>query len=545
MPPKPSYEDLEQRIKELEKTETERKRAEEGLKDSREFFRFLSESSLLGVFQTDEAGSVLYLNSKWLEITGMAIDDALGSGWSKSLHPEDRSWVLKEWAKCLKEGIGYDGEFRFVRPNGGVRWTHTRTSPVFSPTGDVMSHVGVNEDITERKPAELELALLYTELEQRIVDRTIELNRRNKQLELEINERKQAEEELRKSEGKIRELVETMNEGLATMDENKRITFVNDSFCRMLGYSQDELIGLLVTDLHDEANQQVLREQLDRRAQGERSPYELAFVRKDGRQIIATVSPKPLFDDDGSFRGSFSLFVDITKRKQNEELIRSSLREKEVLLREVHHRVKNNLQVTSSLLALSKDETMGHEALDKLSEARNRINTMALIHTQLYDGKHLDSIHIANHLQKLSVHLLQTYNGSKQQIRIVVEPSEVRLPLTQSVPCCLAVNEILTNACKHAFKDRNEGRVSVSFENGEGDMISIRIRDNGPGIPTDVVENADNTVGLNLARRLVEDQLKGTILFEVNDGTDVTIRFEVDGLGTTAVDNCIDQGKRI
>lgn len=133
---------------------TKRKLTEDALLESEERFRYLSESSPLGIFQTDKDGSVLYLNNKWLEITGMTMQEAFGFGWVQALHPEDHPRVLKEWTRCLEEKRGYDGEFRFVNRSGEVRWVHTRTSPVFSSTGDVIFHVSTNEDITERKRAE-------------------------------------------------------------------------------------------------------------------------------------------------------------------------------------------------------------------------------------------------------------------------------------------------------------------------------------------------------------------------------------------------------
>ena len=132
----------------------ERKHTEEALRESEERFRYLSESSPIGVFETDKNGSVQYLNNKWLTITGMSRQNALGFGWAEALHSEDRPRILAEWEKCLEENRGYDGEFRFVRPSGEVRWVRTRTSPVISPAGDVISYVGVNEDITESKLAE-------------------------------------------------------------------------------------------------------------------------------------------------------------------------------------------------------------------------------------------------------------------------------------------------------------------------------------------------------------------------------------------------------
>ena len=136
---------------------TDRKRAEDALRESEERFRTLSESLPLGVFQTDPEGKVVYLNSQWLAITGLKREDAYGAGWISALHPEDKKKVLENWSACLAERKGYDGDFRFLTPSGGVKWVHTRTIPVFSGSGDILYHVGTNEDITERQKIELQL----------------------------------------------------------------------------------------------------------------------------------------------------------------------------------------------------------------------------------------------------------------------------------------------------------------------------------------------------------------------------------------------------
>ena len=268
-----------------------------------------------------------------------------------------------------------------------------------------------------------------------------------------------------------------------------------------------------------------MNKQIERRKAGERNAYDLVFERKGGKKVIATVSPKPLFDEDGDFKGSFALFTDITERREKEEQLRSSLREKEMLLREVHHRVKNNLQVTSGLLALS---ALKEPHKDYIAEARNRINTIALIHTQLYEDEQLDSINIAEHLKKLIANMQHTYGTSDKRISVEVMPSAIRIPLTQSIPCCLAINEILTNAYKHAFRTQKSGKISASFEKEAGNTIHITLQDNGSGIPASAFNRAENTIGLNLAERLVQDQLKGNIDFGVKNGTKVHIRFALD-----------------
>ncbi|MFC1890273.1 PAS domain-containing protein [Thermodesulfobacteriota bacterium] len=135
---------------------TERKRTEEALQESEERFRSLSESSPMGVFHTDSEGRVLYTNNRWQEITGLTLEESLGFGWSNALHPDDKKAIIEEWGRCLSEEKGYSGEFRFVSKSEEVKWVYTKTAPIRAETGQIIGHVGSNEDITERKRKEEE-----------------------------------------------------------------------------------------------------------------------------------------------------------------------------------------------------------------------------------------------------------------------------------------------------------------------------------------------------------------------------------------------------
>jgi len=161
------------------------KQTEEALKESREHFKLLSESSPLGIFKTDIEGRVLYLNRKCREFIGISMEDALGFGWTKTLHPEDRPIVFQEWEKCLRRKKGYDGEFRILRPSGDVRLLHTQTSVALSPAGEVIYHVGAIEDITERKL--VEKALIESERE--LATKNKDLERLNSALNVLLNKR--------------------------------------------------------------------------------------------------------------------------------------------------------------------------------------------------------------------------------------------------------------------------------------------------------------------------------------------------------------------
>jgi PAS domain S-box-containing protein len=266
---------------------TERKRTEKALHESEERFRYLTESSPLGVFQTDKDGSVLYLNNKWLAITGMSLQDALGFGWSQALHPEDRPRILAEWERCLEEKIGSDIEFRFVRTSGEIRWVRTRTSPVFSPAGDIISHVGVNEDITDRK---------------------------------------QAEKALRQEEEKFRVLVEESPLGISFIGEDTKYKYINTKFMEIFGYTlkdiptgkewfkkaypnseyRDQVISTWIKDLKDSKV-------------GESRPRIFKVICKNGEEKIIHFKPVTMATGD-----QFVFYEDITNRQRLEDQLRQS-----------------------------------------------------------------------------------------------------------------------------------------------------------------------------------------------------------------------------
>ena len=197
-----------------------------------------------------------------------------------------------------------------------------------------ISQAELAEEIAERREAEAALQQAHAELESRVESRTLELSKANAALQSEMEDREQAERALRESESKHRRLIETMNQGLGMVDEDVTVDYFNSNFCRMLGYSQNEVVGRPLMDFLDESNQAILREQLGRRERRERESYEMAWTRKDGQQVPTIVAPQPLFDEDGTFRGSFAVVTDISDRKRAEEELRRARDELDVRVQE-------------------------------------------------------------------------------------------------------------------------------------------------------------------------------------------------------------------
>ena len=217
---------------------------------------------------------------------------------------------------------------------------------------------------------------------------------------------------------------------------------------------------------------------------------------------------------------------EIEERKQAEEQIEASLKEKEVLLQEIHHRVKNNLQIISSLLDMSKMRTRDQAAIELLTDARARIHIMALIHTQLYQSERFEQIDMDSHIRELIRYLSGVY-ADRKRITPVVEVSGVCLALTQAIPCALALNELIANAFKHAFTEGQAGTLTISMQQSPENTIVLRVNDNGIGIRDDIDLYQTNTMGLKLVRKLVQQQLKGDVQVIRNAGTEFIITFEI------------------
>ncbi len=380
---------------------------------------------------------------------------------------------------------------------------------------------------------------------------------------VDITDIEKAGKALRESEEKHRLLLGAMNEGFHILDANTRTVYANNKMCEILGYDYDEIIGRPAFDFLDNTNREAFEKQFKKRKRGKSSSYELTFIKKDGTSTPTILSGRPTFAPDGQFTGSFAVITDISnlkqtqaalqkahdelelrvkertaqlaktvellkqevkERKRAETQITASLNEKEVLLREIHHRVRNNLQIVSSLLELARTRTHNKEAIDLLLESHARIHTMALIHSQLYQTDRFDKIHMQKHIQQLITHLSHLYDIDKR-ITPVVRTAEIHLSLTQAIPCALVLNEVISNIFKHAYKKGEAGTFEVTMEQTRDKKISVKIKDHGGGVPQEIDVFETGSLGLKLTRSLVIDQLKGEMQVNRNNGTEVLIEF--------------------
>ncbi len=216
--------------------------------------------------------------------------------------------------------------------------------------------------------------------------------------------------------------------------------------------------------------------------------------------------------------------TDISHRKQQEENIRCALREKEVLLAEVHHRVKNNMQIIDSLIDLQTSRASDPAIRNSLRASRNRIKSMALIHQTIYQSKDFAAVNFGIFLDTLIPILFSSYNLEIEQVKVSVKAAEVRLPINLAIPCGLIVNELVSNALKHAFPKGRQGEISLKLASDGDEMILLEFWDNGTGIPDDVEVENPKSLGLRIIN-LLSLQLHGVLSTERAKPTRFTLRF--------------------
>lgn len=327
---------------------------------------------------------------------------------------------------------------------------------------------------------------------------------------------------LRDSEERYRTLIESQQEGVAVIDLRGRFALANPAAHSIFGVPQGDLLNRDINEFVARADVDVIL--IKRRSEGrdKKRSHEFEITRRDGnrRVLIATITPR--FDSAETLAGTFAVFRDITDRKEAEQRIRASLKEKEVLLKEIHHRVKNNLQVISSLLYLQSKSIRDKRALDLFRESQNRVKSMALIHEKLYGSEDLVRIDFAEYIRNLTAHLFSSYGLSSQNIRLEADVTDVSLDIEKAIPYGLIINELVSNCLKYAFPDGGSGEIKITLESGTDGDLTLIVGDDGVGMPHAIDFRNTDSLGLQLVNTLVQ-QLGANIELDRTDGTRFTI----------------------
>ncbi len=332
---------------------------------------------------------------------------------------------------------------------------------------------------------------------------------------------------LRASEQRFRTTFDNAGSGIAHVSLEGRFITVNQRFCDIVGRTRSELAELGVRDITHPDDLDADLEQVRRVLDGEIKTYsvEKRFVQRDAGIVWASLTVSLVSDESWEPRYFIAVIEDTTDRKHAEMAVKTSLAEKEVLLREIHHRVKNNMQVISSLLNLQakgiEDARLGR----MFQESQSRVRAMALIHEILYQSGHLGRIDLGEYVTKLATSLVQMYGTGSDRVNLRIGAGDVTLGIDDTVPCGLVINELLSNSLKYAFRDGRAGEIGIEAAPATNGRIKLVVHDDGVGIPAEIDIRNTETMGMRLVVGLVESQLGGLLDLERDNGTRFTITF--------------------
>lgn len=464
---------------------TDKKRAEEALAESEAYYRSIFENAhdAIIIFEPQEE-IILDANPRACELYGVPRRKFIGR--SLQEFSKDPSRGRKYIQKTLEKGSLRELQTIHIRSDGQEMILEINAA-VISYKGQ-LAIISIHRDITDR-----------------------------------IRTRQALEEE----RAFLNELFEATPAAIVMSDEKARVIRINKEFTRLFGFTPEEAIGrnideLVVSKEEMARVKKIYRPKIDR---GESIVHEGIRKSKKGKNIDALITVTPIVVE-GKLRGFYALYQDITQRKKAEKKLRESLKEKTVLLQEIHHRVKNNMQLIASLLRLQASRSQNEEYRQLVEVSYQRIRSMALVHESLYRLENLARIDFADYTDRLISHLYAAYfpDEKRKKIEVKVSVKNVYLDINQAIPCGLILNELVSNAFKYAFVGRSSGKLEVLIQPQGRKYYRLEVSDDGVGLPADLQLDKLTTLGLQIVIDLVK-QLEGQLEIKREKGTSFVIVF--------------------
>ena len=440
-------------------------------------FRLLAENMPVLCWMADADGYIFWYNRRWHDYCGTTSETMAGWGWQSVHDPDVLPAVLEKWSACIASGIPFEMTFPLRGADGIFRPFLTRVQPYRDSAGAIKSWFGVNMDVSVRFAVEAELRTTISKFEVMAAERDAILGQ--------------------------------VDEGVIITDPEGRITFVNDAAARLHGVAE---MGVepdgyavaysLLTEAGDPHPAETLP--LSRAVRDRETVVDARWRvrRPDGTEILAMGNAKPVYRPDKEFIGAVLTIRDDTIRSAAEVALADAVRVKDVLLQEVNHRVKNSLQLVTSLLSLQADRTTLPEVRAGLLEARLRIGVIAGMHQRLYMTTQHDSVDLPSYLHELAGETIAALDADSH-IELKFTAGELlSVSLEDAVPLALVVSELLTNAMKYAFEGCKRGTISINLLRTESEVF-LTIADNGKGLPENFDPSASNGLGMLIVNALI------------------------------------------
>jgi PAS domain S-box-containing protein len=533
---------------------TERKRAEEALQQSEEIYRMLIDNMQDGVFIIQD-GKIQFVNEAFVRTAGYTVEEILGRDFLDFIAPEDKGRVIDNYSRRLAgENVPKEYEFNILHKDG-VRIIVNVNVGLITYRGRI-AHMGTIKDITERKQAEEALSW-QVEINAAMVELSGTLLSPATVEDISALVLDHAKALTNSPYGYVGYIdpktgylvCPTMSRDMMDICKVADKNNILKEFRGLFGWVITNRKSVLTNDPANDSRSTgtppghigihrflSAPAMLKRKLVGELSVpssvgnkiHVMRYYDKGdlvGQIALANSNRDYTERDLALIERLADIYAIAINRYWVEEQIKESLTEKEVLLKEIHHRVKNNMQIISSLLRLQSRDVKEKKYIDMFTDSQNRITSMSLIHEKLYQSKGLAKIDFDDYIRDLVNGLFQSY-GANGNIGLNIDVRDVSLGIDSAIPCGLVVNELVTNSLKHAFPDGRRGYIRISLHPTAGNVIELIVSDNGVSIPANIDIRKTESLGLHLVTILVENQLHGEINLDRNKGTEFLVRFK-------------------
>jgi PAS domain S-box-containing protein len=440
-----------------------------------------------GITIADLDGRILYTNLAGAKMHGYRPEEILGKDVNIFM-PEDKSLKrekrdpekVSEWKEWTRELIE-------VRKDGSEFPVRLTSIPVNDSSGKAVCIISLSEDITEIK---------------------------------------HAQEMILESERKFRELADLLPGAVFETDEKGFFTYVNKYALETSGHTSEDIRnGLNCIEAFVPEDRERAMQNFGRRMQGEDlGDIEYRMLKKNG-EILRVIVRADAILKDGRPAGLRGIVIDITRLKMIEDELKETIDTKDMLMKEIHHRVKNNMSVIQSLLSLQLRDVSDDKSKSYFKDARNRVKSMSMIHERLSRSEELSKMDLSEFIKSLAHHIFQSSELNPSKVQLVVNIPEISIDVETMMPCGLIINELVTNAFKYAFPDDRAGAVTIGLVVGKDNEITLSVKDDGVGISDDLNIYETKSLGLQIVSALT-NQIQGDLELIKGNGTEIRITFK-------------------